>query len=107
MNSENIQEKLEQIRLSYISSLEDKKNAIDAHWCSLKDNWDEEIQGAMYLIVHGIAGSAETFGMPELTRQARTVIDLLKQVNSSSPDTDLLQKIDDEIDGLFIKLKTN
>lgn len=105
MNSENIQEKLERIRLSYISSLEEKKNTIDMHWCSLKDKWDKDIQDAMYLIIHGIAGSAETFGMPELTQQARTVLDLLKQVNPGSPGASSVQSIDNEIGELLKRLK--
>lgn len=104
MNSENIQEKLEQIRLSYISSLAEKKHAIDTHWCSLQANWDDEIQDAMYLIIHGIAGSAETFGMPGLTQQARTVLDLLKQVNHGSPDAGAIQSINNEIGELLQQL---
>jgi len=104
MSSKNIQEKLEQIRLSYISSLAEKKDAIDTHWRSLKGNWNETVQDDIYLIIHGIAGSAETFGLPELTQQARTVIDLFKLVDPSSPDASLGQNIDDEIDGLLKKL---
>ena len=106
MNSENIQDKLEKIRLSYVSSLIEKKEAIDTHWQSLKTSWDQEIKNAMYLIIHGIAGSAETFGMPELTQQARTVLDLLKKVKPDSIDENLMNKIDNEIGGLLKKLKT-
>ena len=106
MNSKNIQKKLEQIRLSYIASLAEKKEAIDTHWSTLKTNWDTEIHDAMYLIIHGIAGSAETFGMPELTQQARTILELLKRVNDDSIDEHLVEKIDDEISKLLNKLKS-
>jgi len=104
MTNESIQEKLEQIRQSYISTLNEKRDAINAHWCVLKESENEEAGSNMYLVIHGIAGSAETFGLPELTRQARTVLDHIKETNSKNSFTTLTTDINREIEKLIILL---
>ena len=105
MSDESIQEKLEKVRQSYIASLDEKRKTIARDWASLKENWDEDTYENMYMVIHGIAGSAETFGFPELTQQARNVIDQLKKTNSTRPDTSLENNIDREILGILAIIK--
>ena len=105
MSDESIQEKLEKVRQSYIASLDEKRKTIASDWTSLKENWDEDTYQNMYMVIHGIAGSAETFGFPELTQQARNVIDQLKKTNSTRPDTRLENNIDREILGILEIIK--
>ena len=97
INNENIQEKLEKVRLSYISTLEEKTNKINSLWQLLKLDWDQETYSNMYMIIHGIAGSAETFGLPELTREARAVLDRLKEHEQDLPSPENIETLDKKI----------
>lgn len=102
---ESIKEKLEKVRQSYISTLIEKRNAIDTHWSVLKENADEETGSKMYLIIHGIAGSAETFGFPELTKQARSTLDYIKEVNTANSVMRLTDEINRELEKLIVLLE--
>lgn len=106
MNNNNIQEKLEKIRQSYIATLDEKRVAIDKHWCSLTNHWNEDAQDAMYMIIHGIAGSAETFGFPELTQQARIVLNHLKRVDPDQLNAQPFHDANSEMLGLLKILET-
>jgi HPt (histidine-containing phosphotransfer) domain-containing protein len=106
MANENIQEKLEKVRLSYISTLVDKRHNINTQWNSLKQNWEQESYDNMYMIIHGIAGSAETFGFPELTQSARSVIDYLKENKQDLPSAELIQTLENKIISLTGLMKT-
>ena len=97
MDKDDIRKKLEKVRLSYIASLDDKREEIDQHWRKLKENWDNETYDNLYLIVHSLAGSAETFGFPELTQRSRSIVDLFKQANSRPFDNDTNQEVDTNI----------
>ncbi|MGD9386507.1 MAG: Hpt domain-containing protein, partial [Thioalkalispiraceae bacterium] len=97
MNEESIQEKLEKVRLSYISALAEKRDMINSNWANLQDNWNPQDYDHIYRLIHGIAGSAETFGFPELTVKARAALDDLKEVSNSQPDSTLLDSIENKI----------
>ncbi len=95
---------LEAIKVSYIASLSEKRDVIDQHWQSLKADWLADTFDAVYLVIHGLAGSAETFGFPDITRQARKVVDQFKQLKSHAPpdDSGFISEIDQEIQTLLI-----
>jgi len=97
MNRESIQDKLQKVRLSYIATLEEKKNNITRHWELLNKDWQSESYDNMYMVIHGIAGSAETFGFPELTQTAREVIDYLKKHQQDLPGPDYIKTVDSKI----------
>lgn len=107
MSKESIQEKLEKVRLSYITTLDEKREDIETHWRELNESWDDETYNSLYMVIHSIAGSAETFGFPELTQRARSVIDQFKQTGSSPLDSHLSKKIDAKIIELLNSLKMN
>jgi hypothetical protein len=94
-----IQAQLAAVRKSYIASLADKHTTVTASWNSLKSGWVEESYDALYLVVHGLAGSAETFGFPEITHQARTVVNHLKSLNRHAPpsNSEVIVALDAEI----------
>jgi len=76
-----IQAQLDAIRISYIASLKDKHDAVLGNWESLKSDWGADTYDQLYLVIHGLAGSAETFGFPQITRQARNVVNQFKKLN--------------------------
>ena len=106
MNNKNIQDKLEKVRLSYIATLEEKRNNICHQWELLSKDWKSEFYDKMYMVIHGIAGSAETFGFPELTQAARDVIDYLKKNKQGSPDPDFIKTLDTKISELVALMTT-
>jgi HPt (histidine-containing phosphotransfer) domain-containing protein len=85
MSDTDTQAKLELVRLSYLASLQNKRDAIHENWQQLAKSWTPENFDALYIILHGIAGSAETFGLPEVTQEARELVDKLKLLSKSSP----------------------
>lgn len=77
----DIKQKIELIRQSYIESLDEKLQHINSAWQSLNEEWNEETYESLYLVLHSLAGSAETFGFAKLTVCARAVIDYFKDSN--------------------------
>jgi HPt (histidine-containing phosphotransfer) domain-containing protein len=106
LSQEEIQARLAEVRQSYCESLAAKRDEIVTKWSSLNQQWDNEIYQSLYLIVHNLAGSAETFGLAQITRDARTVVDLFKQHGSVLPDAALQQHISRHIDKLVSALDT-
>lgn len=76
-----IQAQLDAVRTSYIASLIGKRESIRSNWDQLKSSWMADKYDQIYLIIHGLAGSAETFGFPQITQQARTVVNYFKKLN--------------------------
>ena len=74
-----IEARLAELRSVYLASLAEKREAVVTHWAGLTQRWQPENYQALYLIIHTLAGSAETFGLPEVTLAARRVVDLFKQ----------------------------
>lgn len=106
MSTENLEEKLAEIRRSYITTMAPKREEIEQHWAELRKTWNDESQQSLYMIIHGIAGSAETFGFPELTRQARAVIDQLKRLNQPVPDQPFLDELQPKVTALLQMLES-
>ena len=63
-------------------------------WAALSTQWHHETYQSLYLIIHSLAGSAETFGLNDITQDARKVIDLFKQHTEQQPlDSDVMRAI--------------
>ena len=98
MTDKNIQERLEAVRQSYIASMKEKQEAILNNWNALVDDWTEENFESLYIILHGLAGSAETFGFPEVTQNARSIVEQFKKLKAgSSPDSTNTDHLDRDI----------
>lgn len=73
-NRQDIEEKLRRLRDSYASELPDKICKIDQAWRHLLENGsDIERLRLMIRLCHNLAGSAASFGFPEVTRTAREI----------------------------------
>lgn len=84
--TEDINAKLARVRESYINSLSDKITQINKLWLALSKKWDKENYDELHLLVHSMAGSAETFGFPELTAIARQAVNKLRKLNTTQDD---------------------
>jgi len=101
-----IQAQLAAVRTAYIASVKDKQQAITTNWDKLKSHWDNDTYDALYIVIHGLAGSAETFGFPQITRQARHVINLFKAGKQTAQANSLVTaEIDQEINKLLMLLQ--
>jgi hypothetical protein len=77
--AEGIAAQLAAISSSYRATLPEKFRQIDACWRTLQDHgWDEARYVQLYHLLHSMAGSAETMGLPELTHSARILLQALK-----------------------------
>lgn len=105
MSNKDISEKLAVVRQSYIASLVEKQDTINKHWGSLCEMWNEEIYHELYIIIHGLAGSAETFGFPDITAQARSIVDQFKLCkDQQEPGDKAKNTLTDKISGLLESL---
>ena len=102
-----IQAQLDAIRVSYIASLKSKRETIEVNWQKLNDAWMADTYDSLYLVIHGLAGSAETFGFPEITQQARVVVNQFKELNPHRPPAsgELVQEINCNIETLMKTLR--
>lgn len=85
MSPAEIEARLAEVRRSYIMSLADKREDIVTKWTALNAEWSDETYQSLYLIIHSLAGSAETFGLADITQDARKVVDLFKQHAEQRP----------------------
>ena len=60
MSPAEIEARLAEVRKSYIMSLTEKREAIVTKWATLSAQWNDETYQSLYLIIHSLAGSAET-----------------------------------------------
>ena len=77
--STDVETQLQAIRASYCASLPEKLARIEELWQQLQlDGNNKHSYDEFYRLLHSIAGSAETFGLPKLTLVARSIVQLLK-----------------------------
>lgn len=79
LSPEEIEAQLKAIRQDYLASLADRRDTIAEYCQSLANSWEAETYNAFYRLVHSLAGSAETFGLRDVTSHARHLLNLLKQ----------------------------
>lgn len=88
LSREEIEARLAEVRCSYITSLREKRDAIEIHWSSLRTNWEAESYQSLYLIIHSLAGSAETFGLVNISQEARHLVNQFKPIEDHLPPDD-------------------
>jgi HPt (histidine-containing phosphotransfer) domain-containing protein len=94
--STDIQAQLQAIRQAYCASLPEKLARIELLWRQLQqDQANKTHSEEFYRLLHSIAGSAETFGLPELTRTARAILQQLKQTKEIAALADVSQNLSD------------
>lgn len=78
-NAKEIAEQLAAIAASYRATLPEKLRQIETAWRYLQEHgWNETRYAQLYHLLHSMAGSAETMGLPELTCSARLLLQALK-----------------------------
>jgi HPt (histidine-containing phosphotransfer) domain-containing protein len=85
LSQTEIEARLAEVRRSYIASLQAKRDSIELQWSTLLAQWDSDTFQSLYLIVHSLAGSAETFGLTTITQDARKVVEQLKRHDRQYP----------------------
>ncbi|MBI3560709.1 MAG: Hpt domain-containing protein [Gammaproteobacteria bacterium] len=76
---DDIQAKIAAVRQSYCEALPQRLARIQTLWQLLHgDSNDQASYDEFYRLIHTMAGSAETFGFPELTQTARRIVQQLK-----------------------------
>lgn len=83
-NNEAI-EKLAQLQQAYRDDLPFKLATIDALWQRLKQQFESELLNELYFKVHGLAGSAATYGYASLGEEAHRVQHTLQKMQKQDP----------------------
>lgn len=79
------------------SNLPGRLEEIKINWAKAVENpQDEGIQRETYRSVHSLAGSAGTFGIPEVGQSARNLLNGIKEWQEDAPESNhpILQKIE-------------
>lgn len=82
--NDDIQSKFNNIRLSYVENLKVKRAQINLLWESLQKGWQNESASELHLILHGLAGGAETFGFSDVSKKARSAVNLFREIEENS-----------------------
>ncbi|RMF17930.1 MAG: hypothetical protein D6758_05385 [Gammaproteobacteria bacterium] len=69
----SLEEKLAQLSQNYLDNLSGRMADLDSHWrCLTEAHRSDALRDAM-IVVHSLAGSARTFGFPEVSETARAL----------------------------------
>ena len=105
LSQAEIEAQLAEVRRSYIAALGPKRDSIVRQWTGLCEQWNHETFQSLYLVIHSLAGSAETFGLAQITQDARKVVDQFKQyANQQPPPTDVISTISTDIEQLVVSM---
>lgn len=96
----NIHSKLQELSVQYTKKLPAKIDTIQKYWIKLKSDWNDSAWDALYREVHNLTGSAGTYGYQQLSKDARTLAELLKKHKEKVPNENQLDDIDDIIEKL-------
>jgi len=81
ITSTKVQEKLAALQHDYIRNLPGKLGTITRQYALLKSGSGKtQALDELHLLAHNLAGTAGTFGCPEISAAARTYDELLKQL---------------------------
>ncbi len=72
------QTRLHELQGKYISQLPEKLNAIDTVWQRARDDKDISYLSQLRQFAHNLAGSAGTFGFPDVSAEARKLEELIR-----------------------------
>jgi len=73
-----LEARLAEIRRSYLISLGEKTEAIRLFRTELCQQWNDDTYHDLFMILHSLAGSAETFGFAEVSAAARVLVEQLR-----------------------------
>jgi len=73
------QEKLSMLAAAYAKGLPEKIDEIEAMWNQLLASWSLQTMRDLHRVVHNLAGNGKIFGFPELSAEAHTLEQMLKQ----------------------------
>jgi len=84
--TDNIQDKLQKLFVTYTQRLPNKVRRIRASWLDLQTEWDKQAFIALHRDVHSLCGSAGTYGYQEVSHCARQLEKYLKsEMEADSP----------------------
>jgi len=75
---EELEKKLEALRLTYLEHLPDKVAELDALWETARHSQESEALSTVTRMAHSLAGSGATFGLQSVTDTARALENFLK-----------------------------
>lgn len=102
MDNDKLLQQLDAIRIQYTDMLPKRLLVIQNKWQQLTDFWNPLTAQELTQMCHTLAGSATTFGFPEITKQARQAEHLMLDINGSSKPTESqLSVLDDLIKQLI------
>lgn len=93
------QEKLSMLAAAYAKGLPEKIDEIEAMWNQLLASWSLQTMRDLHRVVHNLAGNGKIFGFPELSAEARTLEQMLKQLLQQDIPTDETQS-----DKIFLQI---
>jgi diguanylate cyclase (GGDEF)-like protein len=93
----NIDSKLQELSVQYAKKLPAKIDTIQKYWLKLKSDWNDSAWDDLYREVHNLTGSAGTYGYHQLSKDARTLVELLKKHKEKVPNENQFDDIDDII----------
>ncbi|MEK7303113.1 MAG: response regulator, partial [Pseudomonadota bacterium] len=85
------QEKMRLLTASFTEELPNKISEIETLWSKLQAEWDMEALQKLHRSVHNLVGTGKTFGFPELSVEARTLEQILKNLMQKEVTADDLQ----------------
>ncbi len=97
-----LEDKLQELKNSYVDHLSEKIKDIQKLWNSLVNNWQSETQEELHIIIHSLAGSAGTFGFDHMGKVARSADNILKGYREEGVSPD--KSKNNELDTLIEKL---
>ena len=82
-----LQARLAELQEIFHQQLPDKIDELQTTWQELSGNWATENLSQLHHLCHSLAGSAGTFGAHEVSQQARTLEQCLKQLAAETGET--------------------
>ena len=92
----DIQQRLQALRADYLRQLPRRRAAITGAWRALRQApADPARLHRFHRLVHGLAGSGTSFGLPELSAAARTLEQACRALESKTPEPGDLDALED------------
>jgi len=103
----SIQDKLQVLKNSYRENLDGKRVELSTLFEQALDDWDPDLLGNLYRMVHSIKGSSATFGFAGLSQSAASLETALIEVISDDepPQDDRLEQLIDLYEKLTLRLQ--
>jgi len=103
--NQDLQKKLDQVRLEYSKGLPKRVEDIENSWNILSNQWSKEEEKEFHQKVHGLHGSAATFGYKEISEIANELENIIRNIPNDNLSNKIKEKITKLIQELKIKIK--